>query len=76
MLILFLRNYFLSCAFFLLHKEENDCEISAFAELGISELQFMENSEPIVISDSDDQEKDGDEMEIEDILPKNNMTWV
>lgn len=34
----------------------------------------MENSEPIVISDSDDQEKDGDEMEIDDILPKNNMT--
>lgn len=35
----------------------------------------MENSEePIVISDSDDQEKDSDEMEIEDILPKNNLT--
>lgn len=36
----------------------------------------MENTEPIVISDSDDQEKDSDEMNIEDILSKNDMTWV
>lgn len=34
----------------------------------------MENTEPIVISDSDDQEKDGDEMNIEDILSKNDLT--
>jgi len=34
----------------------------------------METSESIIISDSDDQEKDNDIMEIEDILPKNNLT--
>lgn len=34
----------------------------------------MENTETIVISDSDDQDKDNEEMDIEEILPKTNLS--
>ena len=35
---------------------------------------YMENTETIVISDSDDQDKDNEEMDIEEILPKTNLS--